>query len=209
MGWVQTLVLVTAMAGQAAPSTDYPPPYPRPGTTALFENDAVAVWDVAWLKQKYPLHRHRYDLIGVSYVEGDRIITQGAAPGRLSRTQPWVFQANVAGNTHVEEGASDPPMRAVLMEVKAAEPKNEAVETPDAVRQIVGPPSWDNRRAFAWAVPPGTAAPLHRHVRDAVELVFSGATPATTPTVTFVPAGTVHEGPAPDAGGRVFMFELK
>jgi hypothetical protein len=28
-----------------------------------------------------------------------------------------VFQSNVAGNTHVEEGASDPPMRAILMEV--------------------------------------------------------------------------------------------
>ena len=78
------------------------------------------MWDVAWLKQKYPLHTHRYDLIGVSYVEGDRIITQGDAPGRLTNTKPWVFQSNVAGNTHVEEGASDPPMRAILMEVKSA-----------------------------------------------------------------------------------------
>ena len=201
------VLLLSTLLGQAPPQ--YPPPYPRPGTTQLFENDAVAVWDVAWLKQKYPLHTHRYDLIGVSYVEGDRIITQGDAPGRLTRTQPWVFQSNVAGNTHVEEGASDPPMRAVLMEVKTPSPKPDVVETADGVRQVVGAPSWDNRRAYGWAIAPGTAVPNHRHVRDAVELVFTAATPATTPKASFVPAGTVHAGPAPEPGGRVFIFEIK
>ena len=117
MAWPNVLLLLALLAGQ---TPQYPPPYPRPGTTPVFENDVIAVWDVAWLKQKYPLHTHRYDLIGVSYVEGDRIITQGEAPGRLTNTKPWVFQSNVAGNTHVEEGASDPPMRAILMEVKSA-----------------------------------------------------------------------------------------
>jgi hypothetical protein len=199
-------LLLTAIA-QAAPQ--YPPPYPRPGTTPLFENDAVAVWDVAWLTQKYPLHTHRYDLIGVSYVEGDRIITQGDAPGRRTTTKPWVFQANVAGNTHVEEGASDPPMRAVLIEVKTAAPRTDVTEAADGLRQVAGPPSWENRRTFAWAIPPGTAAPAHRHVGDAIELVFTAATPATTPKVSFVRAGTVHAGPAPEAGGRVFIFEIK
>ena len=117
MSWPKVFLLLALLAGQ---TPQYPPPYPRPGTTPVFENDVIAVWDVAWLKQKYPLHTHRYDLIGVSYVEGDRIITQGEAPGRLTSTKPWVFQSNVAGNTHVEEGASDPPMRAILMEVKTA-----------------------------------------------------------------------------------------
>jgi hypothetical protein len=207
MGLTLALLLLAAVLGQAAPQ--HPPPYPRPGTTQLFENEAIAVWDVSWLKQQYPLHTHRYDLIGVSYVEGDRVITQGSGPGRLTTTKPWVFQQNVAGNTHVEEGASDPPMRAVLMEVKAAAPRTDVVETPDGLRQVAGAPSWENRRTYAWAIPPGTAVPSHRHVRDAVELVFTAATPATTPTVAFVPAGTVHAGPTPEPGGRVFIFELK
>ena len=145
----------------------------------------------------------------MSYVEGDRIITQGEAPGRLTSTKAWVFQSNVAGNTHVEEGASEPPMRAILMEVKTAAPRTDVAEPADGVRQVVGPPSWDNRRAFAWALPAGAAPSTHRHVRDAVELVFSAATPATTPKVTFVPAGTAHAGPVPEAGGRVFIFEIK
>ena len=123
MAWPKVLLLLALLAGQ---TPQYPPPYPRPGTTPVFENDVIAVWDVAWLKQKYPLHTHRYDLIGVSYVEGDRIITQGDAPGRLTSTKPWVFQSNVAGNTHVEEGASDPPMRAILMEVKSPAPGAES-----------------------------------------------------------------------------------
>ena len=206
MAWPKGLLLLALLAGQ---TPQHPPPYPRPGTTLVFENDVIAVWDVAWLKQKYPLHTHRYDLIGVSYVEGDRIITQGDAPGRLTNTKPWVFQSNVAGNTHVEEGASDPPMRAILMEVKTAAPRTDVAEATDGLRQVVGAPSWENRRTFAWAIPPGTAAPTHRHVRDAVELVFAGATPVTTPKASFVPAGTVHAGPAPEAGGRVFIFEIK
>ena len=207
MGHALAWLLLVAAFGQTAPPL--PPPYPRPGTTPLFENDVVAVWDVAWLKQKYPLHTHRYDLIGVSYVEGDRVITQGDAPGRLTTTKAWVFQSNVAGNTHVEEGASDPPMRAVLMEVKAAAPRADAVEPPDGLRQVAGAPSWENRRTYAWAIAPGAPVPTHRHSRDAVELVFTGATPATTPTVAFVPAGTAHAGPVPEPGGRVFIFELK
>jgi hypothetical protein len=191
-------------AGQTAPQ--YPPPFPRPGTTQLFENDAIAVWDVSWLKQEYPMHTHVYDLFGVSYVEGDRIITP---PGRLTTTKAWVFQENVAGSTHVEEGASEPPMRAVLMEVKSAAPRTDVVETPDGLRQVAGAPSWENRRTCAWAIPPGRAVPSHRHVRDAVELVFTAANPATTPTVAFVPEGTVHAGPTPEPGGRVYIFEIK
>src|SRR3954463_11926903 len=107
--------LLAVVLGQAPPQ--YPPPYPRPGTTPVFENDVIAVWDVAWLKQKYPLHTHRYDLIGVSYVEGDRIITQGEAPGGLTTRRPCLFQSTLALNPNAEHAATPPPMRAILMEV--------------------------------------------------------------------------------------------
>src|SRR5512144_3404095 len=133
MGVLNVIVLAAILAIQA---TELPPPFPRPGTTKILENDAVAVWDVSWLKQKYPLHTHRYDLVGISYAEGDRIITQGDAPGRLVSTKPWVFQTNRAGVTHVEEGASDPPMRAVLIEVKSSGPRERREEPADNLRQV-------------------------------------------------------------------------
>jgi hypothetical protein len=203
MKWPNVCLLVAVTAGQAAP---LPPPFPRPGTTQLLENDAVAVWNVSWLKQQYPLHTHRYDLVGVSYVEGDRIITQGNAPGRLVNTKAWVFQTNRANVTHVEEGASEPPMRAVLIEVKAAAPRTPAPEPADSLRQVGGAPAWENNRATAWMVMPGTSSPTHRHVGDAVELIFDGS---TSPKATFVPAGTVHAGPTPPDGGRAYIFEIK
>ncbi|HEU4893818.1 MAG TPA: hypothetical protein VFT47_19825 [Vicinamibacterales bacterium] len=204
MGCVNVFVLLLAIvAGQTA---ELPPPFPRPGTTSLLDNDVVAVWNVSWLKQKYPLHTHRYDLVGISYFEGERIITQGDAPGRLERTKPWIFQTNRANVTHVEEGASDPPLRAVLIEVKSAAPRAAAEEPADGLRRVAGPPAWENRRAAAWIVMPGASAPTHRHVGDAVELIFD-ATPS--PTAAFVAAGTVHSGPTPSEGGRAYIFEIK
>jgi hypothetical protein len=197
------LVLLAVVAGQAAPQL--PPPFPRPGTTSLLENDVVAVWNVSWLEQQYPLHTHRYDLIGISYAEGDRIITQGNGPGRLVTTRAWMFQTNRANVTHVEEGASDPPMRAVLIELKTPAPRAAAAAPADGLRQVAGAPAWENNRAAAWVVMPGSSGPMHRHVGDAIELVFDGS----TPKAAFVPAGTVHAGPVPEAGGRAYIFEIK
>ncbi len=202
MGVLKAILVTAVLATQAA---ELPPPYPRPGTTKLLENDTVAVWDVSWLKQKYPLHTHRYDLVGMSYAEGDRIITQGDAPGRLVPTKAWVFQTNRAGVTHVEEGASDPPMRAVLIEIKAPRPRERTEESADGLRQVAGAPAWENNRAAGWLVNGGSPAPTHRHVGDAIELVFDGS----APRAAFIPAGTVHAGPAPGAGGRAYIFEIK
>ena len=198
-------LLLTFAAGQSA---ELPPPYPRPGTTALLDNDVVAVWDVSWLKQKYPLHTHRYDLVGMSYAEGDRIITQGNAPGRLVHSKAWEFQRNVANNTHVEEGASDPPMRAVQIELKNPAPRGAAGDGPDGLRQVAGAPAVDQSRVAVWLVTGGTTGPKHRHSGDAVEMVFDASTPPK-PKVTFVRAGTVHDGPTPPEGGRAYIFEIK
>jgi hypothetical protein len=198
-------VVTTILLVQAG---ELPPPYPRPGTTGLLDNDIVAVWDVSWLKQKYPLHTHRYDLVGMSYAEGDRILTQGDAPGRLVNTKAWVFQKNRANVTHVEEGASDPPMRAVQIELKNPTPRGAAGDGADGLRQVAGAPAVDDNRAAVWLVAGGTSAPKHRHTGDAVEMVFDASTPPI-PKVTFVPAGTVHTGPTPVDGGRAYIFEIK
>jgi hypothetical protein len=202
MGVLNTIAVTAMLVTQAA---ELPPPFPRPGTTKILENDAVAVWNVSWLKQKYPLHTHRYDLVGISYAEGDRIITQGDAPGRLVHTNAWVFQTNRAGVTHVEEGASDPPMRAVLIEIKSQAPRQAAAQPADGLRQVSGAPAWENNRAAAWLVPGGSSLPTHRHSGDAVELIFDGV----SPKATFVPAGTVHAGPAPGPDARAYVFEIK
>jgi hypothetical protein len=203
---MESLNMFVVLALVTAQAAELPPPFPRPGATLLLENDVVAVWNVSWLKQQYPLHTHRYDLVGISYAEGDRIITQGNAPGRLVNTKAWVFQTNRANVTHVEEGASDPPMRAVLIEVKPSSPRGAAEQPADGLRQVAGAPAWENDRAAAWLVMPGPPAPTHRHVGDAIELIFDAL---TTPKATFVAAGTVHAAPTPPDGGRAYIFEMK
>jgi gentisate 1,2-dioxygenase len=52
---------------------------------------------------------------------------------------------------------------------------------------------------------PGASAPTHRHTGDAVELVFDG----NVPKATFLPAGTVHTGPASPSNGHAVIFEIK
>jgi hypothetical protein len=80
-----------------------------------------------------------------------------------------------------------------------------AAEPADGLRQVAGAPAWENNRAAAWLVMPGSSAPTHRHVGDAIELLFEGS----APKATFVPAGTVHAGPAPREGERAYIFEIK
>jgi hypothetical protein len=97
-------------------------------------------------------------------------------------------------------------MRAVLIEVKTPAPRPAAAEPSDGLRQVAGAPAWENNRAAAWVVMPASSAPMHRHVGDAVELIFDGS---TSPKAAFVPAGTVHAGPTPGDGGRAYIFEIK
>jgi hypothetical protein len=93
----------------------------------------------------------------------------------------------------------------VLIELKKPAPGQPPADVTDGLRQTAGAPAWENNRAVAWVVNSGSSAPTHRHVGDAVEIVFDG----TTPKAAFVAAGTLHEGPAAGASGRAYIFEIK
>ena len=99
-----------------------PPPYPRDGTTKLLENDRVIVWDVSWLQQAYPVHRHVYDYTGVYYTNGDRIIVSDRGARSRTTSVAWDTFFYRRGVTHSEEGASDDPLRGVFLEFKESDP---------------------------------------------------------------------------------------
>ena len=112
------MIAALALFVQATP---LPPAYPRPGTTKLLENNRVLVWDISWLKQQYPLHRHPYDLTGVYYTDGDRTIVSesGQPQGRLicesataveSDGQPYILLTLTA------RGVPDPPTKEAALE---------------------------------------------------------------------------------------------
>ena len=190
---------------QAAP---LPPAYPRPGTTKLLDNSRVQVWDIGWLKQQYPLHRHRYDLTGVYYTDGDRIIVSQAGERRPVHPAAWETAFQLKDVTHIEEGASDVPLRAVFAELKepAALGVVDTVTSPAAFPNGTGKQLRDNERSILWEFAPiPTGGSAHRHQRDAVIIAFT----SKTPKVTFVTRGTVHANEGVAGADRLYVIELK
>jgi hypothetical protein len=205
---MQWIVAMLVVAAQASP---LPPAYPRAGATKLLENARVQVWDIVWLKQRYPLHQHLYDLIGVYYASGDRTIISPEGERQHMSTKAWETAFRVRGLIHIEEGASDAPLRAVFVEMKepAALGPSSYVPTTGAPAFPVGDAKQlrDNDRAIAWELIPAptAASPTHRHVRDAVVVSFADM----TPRVTWVQRGTEHRAEDADRADRVYVFELK
>jgi len=186
-----------------------PPPYPRDGTTRLFENDRVIVWDVSWLQQAYPVHRHVYDYTGVYYTNGDRIIVSDRGARSRTSSVAWDTFFYRRGVTHSEEGASDDPLRGVFLEFKEPDPLGvvDTVTTTPAFPGATGKSIRESERVVIWEfVPaPGTASSPHRHTRDAIVVAFTNL----KPRVIFIPHGTVHADEQTTGADRAYVFELK
>src|SRR5215471_3995953 len=116
-------VLLSLLLQTAAPPASLPPAYPRVGAIKILDNDRVQVWKIAWLKgQPSPLHRHIYDLVGVYYEPGDRMIISPEGVKRPVSTKAWDIAFQRSGVTHIEAGVSDSPLRAIFVEIKQASP---------------------------------------------------------------------------------------
>jgi len=90
-----------------AQSSSYPPPFPRVGATALLDNGRVQVWNVAWPKgAPTPLHRHPYDMTGLYYAPGDRMITAVDGTKRPVTTQAGGIAWQLKGVKEAAAGAN-------------------------------------------------------------------------------------------------------
>jgi len=184
--------LMLLAVGAQAP---LPPPFPRPGVVKLLENPRIVVWNIAWPKgQPTAMHRHIYDLVGSYYTSGDRVITEVDGSTRNVTNKAGEITFRQKGLTHIEEGISDSPLRAVFIELKEDGPSGAAGGSPVAVtpfREIGVKRLMDNPRVTVWSYDRGSAPsapPRHFHDRDAVTVwIVDG-----TPHAAFVPSGTVH-----------------
>jgi len=203
----RVLLSVLALLWPLALAAQEPPPaYPRPGATKLLENERVIVWHIAWLQQEYPLHRHRYDHIGVYYTTGDRIITSAEGEKRPLTTEAWNLSFQPRGVTHVEQGASEDPLRAVFVQIKD-ETRSESAEP---TTYLSNPPTQrlDNERTTVWDFGPASehTGARHRHAHDAVVVSFDAM---TRPTVRYVARGSMHDTDADPGSTRTIVFEVK
>ena len=213
MPLIAALISMFLLGGQ-----NYPPPYPREGTKALIDNARVQVWDVSWPKgQPSPLHRHLYDMTGLYYWPGDRIITAVDKTTRNISTRAGAIQWQLKGITHIEEGTSEDPLRAVMVELKGDGRSGKRVTSTD-VPAFAGNamPLLDNERVTVWDYSSGsdpgrtsgrgpTPAARHSHPMDTVVVWTEGR----VGHAVFVPAGTVHTDEPIGAATKATIFELK
>ena len=193
-----------AQASPQPQAQTYPQPFDREGSTKVFENNRVIVWDVSWLKRAYPTHRHMYDYTGVYYASGDRVIVNLDGSRRPTHTNAWDTFFIRKGVTHSEEGASDEPLKAVFLELK--EPAAEG-PAPATASTGLGKNVRESDRIVIWEdiTAQDTQPPMHHHQMDTVAVAFIGG----KPKVTWVPKGTVDHGEETAGADRAYFFELK
>jgi len=202
------IAAVSAIGAAAQAPANLPPAYPRVGATKILDNDRVQVWNIAWLKgHPSPLHRHIYDLIGVYYEPGDRMIIspEGAKRPVSTKGGDVIFQAR--GVTHIEEGVSDSPLRSVFVELK----RNDAYGS-DAASGSVPPfagegakQRLDNERATIWEYTVAPTPAKHRHLHDAVVASIDGE----KTQARFIKRGTVHDDEGVGRTAKFYVFEIK
>jgi hypothetical protein len=204
MKLLAALMSLFVVAGQ--PQT-LPPPFPRPNAVKMLDNDRVQVWSVVWPKgQPTPLHRHIYDITGTYIAPGDRVITDVDGSKRPVTNAAGGIVWQFKGLTHVEEGTSEKPLRAVMIELKGDGPSGKVVK-PAGAPAFSGTsmPLLENARVTVWDSP-GTPTPTqHTHTMDTV-VVW---TDAGAGRAAFLPAGTVHATEPISAGAKATIFELK
>lgn len=224
MHWLATSLITLALAAQG-----YPPPFPRANATKLLENDHIVVWDIVWPKgQPTALHRHVYDQVGTYYQAGGRVITTPDGETRGTTTEVGRLSTTRKGTLHIEEGATDPPLRAVFIELKHDGPYDRASSAAPADLAPIFPrgdekPAFEDERVIIWdrTTARGSAASF-RYPRDTVVVWLSAGTVQWTPTggsaetlrvtpgqMRYVSRGTTGAETVVEGDPRAIVFEFK
>jgi len=194
---VATLAIV--FSSMLAAQSSLPPPFPRTNATKLLETSKIVVWDIVWPKgQPTAMHRHPHDQVGTYYVRGGRLITQPDGTKREGMTEVGNLSTTRKGTTHIEEGATDPPLRAVFIELLQdtgpASPVPDSSTLPrSGLKQVL-----DDDRVTVWdGVWKSGADALKYHASRDTVIVFldSGKLRAAgkeSPAVADVKAGTMR-----------------
>jgi predicted metal-dependent enzyme (double-stranded beta helix superfamily) len=225
---VSWLTLLSPAGAPAPRAQDLPHAFPREGAVALVDNERVTVWDVTWIKGKpSPMHRHRYDLVGV-YLVGSAIrITSPDGTSRESTVPEGFILYQKKDVTHIEEGIDDAnPRHAILIDLKdhVQPPLTNTSGYPNAFPRPGATKAIDNDRVTIWEYTwtPGAPTPMHFHDKDAVAVFMEdGVLQSTTPDgrsqesevkrgmVRFNEAGRVHVETLVRGKARVVAVELK
>jgi quercetin dioxygenase-like cupin family protein len=100
-------------------SHHYPPPFPRQGAVKVLENERVVVWDVTWPKGvRGPLHEHYRDAVLVTLTGGTIRKFPLHDKSSVVTYKPGTVIFAPKGTIHSEEGISDVPRHAIVIQLK-------------------------------------------------------------------------------------------
>ena len=206
----------------------YPPAFPRANATKLIDTERITVWDIVWPKgQPSPLHRHVYDQVGTYYQAGGRIITNLDGTKRSSTTAIGALSTTRRGTTHVEEGATDPPLGAVFIELKHDGPSGLRAaqgDVPIAFPRDGATPLLDDERVTVWDYTwsAGVRETMSLVDRDTIWVWLAPGTFRITPRggppgtsqvrageIRSLSRGAVEMGEAVDGSPRAMIFSFK
>ncbi|HLE68830.1 MAG TPA: hypothetical protein VJH87_04050 [Vicinamibacteria bacterium] len=207
---------------------ELPHGFPREGVSQIFDNERVTIWNVTWIKGKpSPMHRHKYDLVGV-YLAGSPIkVTMPDGTSRESKVEEGFVLFQPKGVTHIEEGLVDKnPRHAILIDLKdhEAAPIPNRSGFPNAFPREGAENRLENDRVVIWDYrwAPGQPTPMHFHDRDVVVVVMEGGElESTTPDgksrvnrvargeASFTPGNRSHTEKLVSGAARAILVELK
>ena len=178
------VLLFTLLPLQTA---DLPHAFPRDGAKQLIDNERVTVWEATWEKGRpTAMHRHRYDMVGVELADASVKVT--SQQGSATNASPRVGQAFFTrkGVTHLEEGTSETPRHAILIDLKDVMVPVLSNKTgfPDAFPREGAKKLLENERVVVWdySWAPGKPTAMHFHDKDVVVVYLgNGDLSSTTP----------------------------
>ena len=209
----------------------YPHAFPREGTTKLFENERITIWEVVWKNGvSQPVHRHLYDMAGVYLRYAEIRVT--TPDGKVAPAPPRPFEVprpyfQPKDITHREEAIGGPERLAIMVDLKGSAPA--AVEPAPKNLEPAFPREGakdvlDNARVRMWDYTwqPKKPVALHVHDRDSIEVFFEGGTLLTKSAdgheekrtvafkdARFVPQNRADSEEAISGSPRAIIIELK
>jgi len=187
----------------AATLQAYSPAFPRTNATKLVETDRFVVWDIVWPKgEPTPLHRHVHDQVGTYYQSGGRIITSLDGTKRETTTAVGALSQTRKGTTHIEAGTTDPPLRAVFIELKQDSVEDVAVRDQTWRASDRSSNEGDDREAIWVFLSSGTLDVIPRAGASSPLAVKPGQ-------MRHVKPGTVETVRAVRESPRAIIFEFK
>ena len=207
---------------------DLPHAFPREGAKQLFDNERVSIWDVTWIKGKpSPMHRHKYDLVGVYLVGSPIKVTMPDGTARESKVVEGFVLYQPKGVTHIEEGlVDDNPRHAILIDLKdhQAAPIPNTSGLPNTFPREGAVSRLENARVAIWDYrwTAGEPTSMHFHDKDVVVVVMDGGEiESTTPDgksrvnrvargeASFTPGNRIHSEKLVSGAARAVLVELK